>query len=190
MSPRHKLKYLLGFLLLITTSCGGPTGHQLPSGSWLERTGKADKVVVYEGLPHQGYYPELADKEQKSKDTIHIHNHAFYRDPLEIKVDDLSKLQSLLADSATFADWIGEKKCGGFHPDYCVESVTNSETRHALICFGCEEVLLSGTDFNSRIDIARDARPALARLLLPYRKNLPDSEQRRSIEKRYLSSKE
>jgi hypothetical protein len=181
-------------LVLVAGSCSsptGPAGHQLPSRDWLGRIGrKADKVIVYEGLPHQGYYPDLVAQELKSKDTIKIDNYAFYREPLELKVDDLNKLHSLLADSATLADWIGEKKCGGFHPDYCVESVTNGESRHALICFGCDEILFSGADFHSRIDIAQAARPTLARILLPYRKSLPDTEQRRFIEKLHLSSNE
>src|SRR5262249_23316207 len=89
MSTRRTFRYVLGCLLLTTASCGGPSGHQLPSSAWLERCSKADKVVVYEGLPHQGYGPELVDKELKSKDTIQIQNYPFYREPLELKPADL-----------------------------------------------------------------------------------------------------
>jgi hypothetical protein len=68
---------------------------------------------------------------------------------------------------------LGEKKCGGFHPDYAVEWSVGRDRYRALICFGCEEVKLFGPALESRNDLDRTAYKRLEELLKPYQKNRP-----------------
>src|SRR5438552_3160376 len=79
---------------------------------------KADKVVLYEGLPHQGNERKLFDEETKTKKTVERHGFPFYSEPLPLEDGDAKELTKLFTDEKSFKAFSGEKKCGGFHPDY------------------------------------------------------------------------
>ena len=139
------------------------------------RTGS--RLTLYEGLPHGMYEEDLLKGELKSKQTIQLHDFAFYRESLEVKRDDATKLSALIGDNAAFKDVSGlPKPCGGFHPDFAIEWSSGGRVYHCLICFGCDEAKLYGRHSERYCDIAADARKGIREILKSYRKNRPESE--------------
>lgn len=138
---------------------------------------KADQLVLYEGLPHQLFEEQQLEEEKQKKDTVAMHGFSFYRAPLEVSADDKEKLQGLLGDEGSFHRWPGEKKCGGFHPDYLAEWRVGEATYRFLICFGCPEVKVYGPDKSLRCDIQQEAYEKLKEALNKYRKNRPAREE-------------
>ncbi len=153
---------VLGFL----PGCsGGPT-----ESSTIRQ---ADRLTLHEGLPHQMYESAALATEKKSKPTVNLHGFSFYRESLELKAGDDEELKALLGDPRTFEPFAGEKRCGGFHPDYAVEWSVGGKVHTVLICFGCGEVKLYGPTGETRYDIQQDVRKRLENVLKPYRKNRP-----------------
>jgi hypothetical protein len=136
----------------------------------------ADQLVLYEGLPHQRNEAILFKQEEQRKDTATLHSFLFYRAPLEISAEDKVKLKGLLGEAESFEPWRGEKKCGGFHPDYLAEWRVGDTIYRFLICFGCHEVKVYGPDKSLRCDIRGEACKQLEELLKKHRKNRPPSE--------------
>ncbi len=134
-----------------------------------------DKITLYEGLPHQMYEAESLAKELK-KPTIEKGEFPFYRDPLALKEADARELGAILTDPDTIRPFEGEKKCGGFHPDYAIVVSARGEETNYLICFGCGEAKVCRPDRSeSRYDLGHDAKSRLSVILKPYRKNRPVS---------------
>lgn len=142
----------------------------------LSRSKKAEKFVVYEGLPHQNFEPELLAQEQKAKETLTLHRCAVYKEPLKLKPEDQQKIQAVLLQPAVYKPWRGEKKCGGFHADYCLEWYCDGQFFRALVCFGCGEILLVGPDDEKLYDIDYRIFGPVGDVLLSYRQQRPDSE--------------
>jgi hypothetical protein len=135
----------------------------------------ADGFTVYEGLPHQLYEAAALQKEKDSKPTVEFDGFPFYRDPLAVTARDRNQLENLLGAAGTYRPFAGEKKCGGFHPDYAVEWTSRGSVHRVLICFGCGEVKISSPTAAERYDIAQNAQDRLRAVLKPYRKNRPDT---------------
>ena len=132
----------------------------------------AGQLDLYEGLPHQFFDPKQVEEEKQRKQTVTLHGFPFYATPLEVSEDDAAKLRGLLADERSFMQWRGEKKCGGFHPDYLAEFRVGKSVYRFLICFGCNEIMVFGPDRSLRCDF-QGAGQQLAELLMKYRKNRP-----------------
>ncbi len=157
---------LVASLGLVLSGCSGAP----PETATLKQ---ADRLVLYEGLPHQMYESQALAAEKKSKPTVTLHGFPFYRETLDLKPGDGARLEALLSDRHTFAPYSGEKKCGGFHPDYAVEWSAGGQTYHALICFGCFEAKVYGPKRGSIYDVGADVQKQFKDLLTPYRKNRP-----------------
>jgi hypothetical protein len=148
--------------------CGGSSPKTFTSA-----ISSAEKTSLYEGLPHQGFESEKLEAERRSKPVVELHGYPFYKEPLELRAEDAKRLTEILGDPATFKPFEGEKKCGGFHPDYAAEWQRSDGQYRALICFGCDEVKLFGPDIESRHDLSEGAPSKLESLLGGYRKNRP-----------------
>jgi hypothetical protein len=140
---------------------------------------QAERLTVYEGLPHPMYEEQAFEEELRTKQTIQLLGFPFYREPLDLKDDDARALRGLLGDRNTYQTWRGEKECGGFHPDYAVEWSVEGKIYRCLICFGCHEARFYGPqgeisffDLQS-VGSGRDRRSKLLDLLKPHRKNRP-----------------
>jgi len=133
----------------------------------------ADSVVLYEGLPHQHNEQNLFEQELKGKKTVQIHGYPFYEEQLPVKDADAKKLLDLYCNPASFGPWMGEKKCGGYHPDYCIEWHVGQDVYQALICLGCCEVKSYGPKAELYCDIESDALTEFKTILKPYQKNRP-----------------
>jgi hypothetical protein len=138
-----------------------------------EAIAKADKVTLYEGLPHQVWEKELLDQELKEKQTVTDHGFPFYAGPLDLKPDDAKKLTALAADAKSFQKWSGYKRCGGFHPDYMVEWRVGKDVYRMHVCFGCHEVKVYGPKAELYCDMSDAGLHGLEAVLKPYRKNRP-----------------
>jgi hypothetical protein len=134
--------------------------------------GEADSVVLWEGLPHQNSEAVLYHQELQ-KATVRFHGWRFYAQPLELKAEDARRLTALFCGKSSFQKYRGEKKCGGFHPDWCVEWRNGHEVCRALLCFGCSEMKAFGPWAALHCDINRGAYIQFERLLEGYQKNRP-----------------
>ena len=137
---------------------------------WAKAIVDAESVVLYEGLPHQGYDHKALEKDLKEKKTVRIHEFPFYAETLPLKENEATELKRLASDSDSYKLEGGRSKCGGFHPDYCIEWKKGDETYHVLVCFSCGEVKF----FGPKIELYResdDVRGGLGAILRPHRKN-------------------
>jgi hypothetical protein len=138
---------------------------------------QAGQITLYEGLPHQFNEPRALAAEKKAKPTVDLHGFAFYRETLDLKAGDAEALKALLASSRSLQAFSGEKKCGGFHPDYAVEWSVDGELYRCLICLGCYEAKVHGPKGTTDYDIEPGILNRLKELLMPYRKNRPPAAQ-------------
>lgn len=177
--------FALTVLMLIVIGCGSGQDqatalkntdfNRLPQ--FLGAIGAATKTTVYEGLPHQYYEPSQLAQEKQSKKTLEICGFPFYSEAITPTAEHSAQLNSILGDSKNFSAWRGEKKCGGFHPDYAVEWDSPKGKVRALICFGCREVILSLPSVSVRCDIDNGVSHSLSGILGNYRKNRPPQGQ-------------
>jgi hypothetical protein len=157
---------LLASLGLVLSGCSGAP----PETATLKQAGR---LVLYEGLPHPMYEAQALAAEKKAKPTVTLHGFPFYRETLDLKPGDRERLEAMLSDRHTFSAYSGEKKCGGFHPDYAIEWSASGQTYQALICFGCFEAKIYGPKGGTTYDVGSGVQNRFKELLTPYRKNRP-----------------
>jgi hypothetical protein len=162
MKPR-----VLAALLCVSCGCGGGGADEAAT------IAQATRPVVFEGLPHPGYEPKVFQAEKAAKPTVEFGGYAFYRDQLDVTGADISVLKTVLGDRSSYKTFSGEKKCGGFHPDFAVEWYHQGAAYRALICFGCREVKVVGLSGEQTYDMADSVNGRLKAILKPYRKNRP-----------------
>jgi len=102
----------------------------------------AEAITIYEGLPHQYEEEELLKKELKRKDYIKLVNggvdYPFYTPA--VKATNADELRMVLSGPDCLSVYI-PMKCG-FHPDYCLKWKHDKITYHALVCFGCGQIVV------------------------------------------------
>lgn len=113
---------------------------------------EATGVTLFEGLPHQMFERESRASELKTKETIQLHGFPFYKRALPLSAEDAGALRSLLSNAETYEAFGGEKRCGGFHPDYSIAWEKGGQMFRVLVCFGCHEFKLFGTGHELRTD--------------------------------------
>ncbi len=141
---------------------------------FLEQIAGASSITVHEGLPHPNHFGKAYADELKTKSVTTLNGHAFYTELLQISEADLKTLNTILQDTSTYEPFEGEKKCGGFHPDYEIQWHAGLTSYRALLCFGCGEVKLIHLGITQRYDLSYAAKENLESLLSSYRKNCPD----------------
>ncbi len=146
--------------------------------SVLEGIGKSGEVLLYEGLPSEFWEPQLREQELDRKKTIGLHGYAFYDDRIALPATDVERFTSLLSSKASFKRYRGQKPCGGYHPDYCVEWKTADATTQALICMECGEVKFFAPRSELHCDLIPEAGEKLSQWLASYRKNRPAADSR------------
>lgn len=140
---------------------------------------KAERAVVFihEGLPHPGLEKDLFEAEMKAKKTFEFGGARFYQESLVLAFEDYPKLLDPLLGPATYTEFKGEKKCGGFHPDYEVVFKAGKDEYRFHLCFGCHEVMGYAPDGKAiRADLAKDGYEALSKVLKSYRRNRPEAK--------------
>lgn len=131
------------------------------------------RIAVYEGLPHPYSEPRLYAAERKTKGFVERHGFPFYDAAARPGEAEEKTLTALCGNPATFSRWEGEKACGGFHPDWCLEWPGDGGVHRLLICFGCGEGRLFGPERELRVELSRGTKGKLFDLLKPFRKHRP-----------------
>lgn len=130
------------------------TGVSTDSAAALMRSLKqAHTLSIYEGLPHQENQAALFQQESQRKDSMRIAGFLFYSPAITPAEQDLTTLAQLFSEPANISAFSGEKRCGGFHPDYAIAWAHNNDNAYALICFGCGEIIYSYKDKRQRFDL-------------------------------------
>lgn len=134
---------------------------------------EADALVLYEGLPHQLWESDLLASEKASKKTVALHDYPFYADAIAADGDDAKTLTAILSDAKSLTPYAGPKRCGGFHPDWCLEWQAGGEKVQCQLCFGCQEVKFFSTEHVLHADLSAAASERLASVLKDYREQRP-----------------
>jgi hypothetical protein len=134
---------------------------------------KADKVVLYEGLPHPMWETDTLAAEKKNKKTVEMKLFHFYADPIELKKDDAKEFAKLFSDPASLKEYTVGKRCGGFHPDWCIEWQAGDEKVQCQVCFGCNEVKLFSGKKSLHADATTKVMEKLEPALMKYQKQRP-----------------
>jgi hypothetical protein len=117
--------------------------------------GKAKEVIVFEGFPHPLLEAKVFKKEKEERNQFRYQGHVFYQNRPKVKDKDAEALKKILADSKGFTAWRGEKKCGGFHPDYMIQWKDGDDLYRVLICYNCKEIMAYGPKGAMRLDMGR-----------------------------------
>jgi hypothetical protein len=141
--------------------------------------GKAKKVVLHEGLPHQTWEAKLLETELKTKKTVKLNDFPFYQVSPSLTDDAAKELTALFRRAGSLKPYAGPKRCGGFHPDYAVDYCVGTEVYRVLICFGCHEVKFYGPKTSVHCDVSNRALDELQTILKPYQKNRPAKKKKR-----------
>ena len=83
-----------------------------------------------------------------------------------------AKLQ-FLADPASLKEFVANKRCGGFHPDWCLEWRTGEEIVRCQICFGCRQVKFYNAKTILFADLTDAAIEQIEPALVKYQKQRP-----------------
>jgi hypothetical protein len=112
----------------------------------------AEKITVFEGMPHQLFERELLGSElEKTEETI-IGSYPFYPQSQDFMAKDELTLRDLLRDENSLRPFFYPKNCGGFHPDYAIRFTKGEEHSDLLLCFGCgdAQILHKGKVIHAR----------------------------------------
>jgi len=131
----------------------------------------AEKIFVYEGLPHQMFESDILEIEKKRKDTINIAGFPFYSPKVEATGEAATALKKVASNSENYAAFSGEKRCGGFHPDYAIAWSDGSNEYLILFCYGCGEALIVDGKATYRYDFKNFSD--LKKLFAPFKLKRP-----------------
>jgi hypothetical protein len=88
-------------------------------------------------------------------------------------------LTDLCREAKSFGRYGGEKLCGGFHPDWCIEFKNGDDVYQVHVCFGCHEARLYGPKNDVYSDLNDEVLRVFKAVLSPLQKNRPRREIRR-----------
>ncbi len=129
-------------------------------------------LTLSEGLPHPAKEAAAFTTEQKRRDQRALADFKFYTPDLKPDPARVERLRKLLADSGNFVKWTHRRR-GGFVPDWSVNWRAGRKDIHALVSFGCQEVIFISPDQQLRYDITPAAFKKLHAELAPLRTKRP-----------------
>jgi len=129
-------------------------------------------LTLSEGLPHPAKEGTAFAREEKRRDTLTLADFKFYKPDLKPDPARVERLRKLLADPAHFAKW-SHRRRGGFVPDWSVNWRSGREDIHALVSFGCQEIIFISPDQQLRYDLTPAAFKKLQAELIPLHTKRP-----------------
>ncbi len=159
------------------------SGPQVADVQWFSEAIKnADSVEVLEGLPHPYWESDIRAVEAAKPNIQNIAGELFYPKLLDLSTDQKNEITRQFLEKILFVvpnsdDPSFPKACGGFHADYALRWNRNGSTvAAALICFGCEEVLLVGEKTKVSTNMSADGKKYFTEVLKPLRQSRPPSK--------------
>ena len=135
---------------------------------------RASAIEVYEGLPHQAFEADKLVAEQRRKPWVAYHGYPFYKPVQTPQSEHAQWLTEILVSKMSVKPFGGEKRCGGFHPDYLVAWTVDGQRFDALICFGCGELKwIEPNGTQTRYDFHPWAKFSLRTVLGKYARERP-----------------
>jgi hypothetical protein len=133
-----------------------PPEYQISCSNELRSTiYSADQIFVYEG------YPRLTAVRDFDFESFSHEGQDFTLPKRRIGGDGIEPLRDLLGTEQFFADFGGDKACGGFHADYMVEWDLEGSPVRAMICNGCYEIIITYKDQWFKHDFAESRAPEI-----------------------------
>jgi hypothetical protein len=160
----------IDFVLIRASVADGLESGSASLGDLVSAIGRADSLAVLEGLPNRW---TLIPPDCDSTAIASIANYWFFKDRTIVDVRKRQAIAKAMTAKDAFEPWSGEKLCGGFHPDYCLQWHCGTEIHRALLCFGCHEVIYAGPKGSMRYDIGDNAYDELRDLLATYKTHHP-----------------
>lgn len=130
--------------------------------------GKAKGAILFEGFPHPVFEAALFKKEKETRNQFRHQGFIFYQSRPRLRGNDGEALRKVFAEPKNFAAWRGEKKCGGFHPDFMVQWKVGDDIYRVQVCFGCSEIKAFGPKGAVRLDMTPAAKKSLEATLKRY----------------------
>lgn len=132
----------------------------------------AEKIAVFEGLPHQEE-TDLLRQEIARVDETRIGGFAFYPHAQDLNEKDEPSVRKHLRVFEGLQPFHLLKMCGGFHPDYAIRFTKGEEHCDILLCLGCGDarILHDGKVIHCHID-----KGIWKELLAGYAKHRPKPE--------------
>jgi len=148
---------------------------------WLyEAIKNSDSVDVLEGLPHKYWEADARATEAAKPNILKIADELFYPKPLELPIEAKNKLNAQFLEGNLFtvpeteASAFTTQGCGGFHADYALRWNRNGDMiASALICFGCEQVMLVNDKSSVLAEFAPEGKKQFTATLKPLRQSRP-----------------
>ncbi len=129
-------------------------------------------LTLSEGLPHPAKEAAAFAREEKRRDTLTLADFKFYKPDLKPDPARDQRLRQIIASPASLAMWT-QKRCGGFHPDWSVNWRSGRKDIHALVCFGCKELMILSPEQQLRYNITPAAFKKLQAELVPLHAKRP-----------------
>ena len=110
---------------------------------WNEALREVASLRIFRGLPHELFEKELFDAAIAQRDWVKIDGYHFHSQPI-VPEEPIARDITLIASKGTsFAKFSGEKRCGGFHPDWGLIWELEGRKASLLICLHCVEAKLA-----------------------------------------------
>jgi hypothetical protein len=137
---------------------------------------QADKAALFEGTPHPLDEKKHYDEEMRTAKFKKFFGIPFYPDPTPLSAEVNGKILKVLLKDKTLVPYTGDKKCGGFHADWCLEWRGDDGVARCMLCFSCYEARVFGPKSSLQCDIDPSAIPELRAILTPFREHAPPKE--------------
>lgn len=180
---RRTLLLVISVISCVVCTCVGQQfgNAQRRDIRWLyEAIKNSDSVDVLEGLPHQYWEADARATEAAKPNIIKIADELFYPKLLDVSAETKTKLneqflkENLVEVPETEAPAFTTQGCGGFHADYALRWNRNGDTlAAALICFGCEQVMLVNVKTTVMTNFALEGKKQFTATLKPLRQSRP-----------------
>ncbi len=162
--------FILTVGLLSLVSC---TSAEKKRTQILSFIAAAQPAQILEGLPHPMWERSLFQREKATAAISSIEGFPFYVGAHSISDPNARQIHLAFTKEDSIREFSGEKKCGGFHPDYCLKFTRDGKEVDALVCFGCSEIIFSGSLGYLRVDANSGLIDRLKALLAEYRTKRP-----------------
>src|SRR4051794_3143892 len=99
---RKRLCLFLMLGLVLLAGCYWPLSL-IPEAFFIQRIPTAEKLILYEGLPHPLWERDVLEKELGRSDVRELHGFPFYMEPLPLSPEDAERLTEILSTPSAYS---------------------------------------------------------------------------------------